>query len=316
MTGPFHRSTLGLLLLVLACPADGQDNILYRQHLIHPVLANPAVSGSEFFSVATLSYRKQWAGIPGSPQSMLFSTSLRIGNFGYYNPRKLLNTSGLRIKERIGLGLALYADENGPLVQRGGLLAYAYHLELNNARLSLGLSGSVMQYLRDESGLHGTYPDDPLLTGVRDSRLDANAGTGIYYYSPTLFGGVAVQHVLPLREEGWDGAGHGTDVLLSGGTLFREMGRPKLELSGSVRWLDGETLEGDLHLRSYIQEYHWVALSIHSYQALSAHVGIKIGVLHLVYTYEANLSNLIRYTAGTHALHLGLNTGIRRTRGF
>ena len=41
-----------------------------------------------------------------------------------------------------------------------------------------------------------------------------------------------------------------------------------------------------------------------------------MNILHLVYTYEANLTNMIRYSLGTHALNLGINLGIRRTAGF
>ena len=84
----------------------------------------------------------------------------------------------------------------------------------------------------------------------------------------------------------------------------------------NARFLDFEQFEADLHIRSYIQEYHWLAVSIRSYKALAIHLGIKISAVHFAYSYEANLSNMVWYNMGTHALHLGINMGLRRTRGF
>ncbi len=81
-------------------------------------------------------------------------------------------------------------------------------------------------------------------------------------------------------------------------------------------YLDYVKLEYDLHVRTYIQQYHWLAVSIRSYKALALHLGIKISIVHLAYTFEANLTNMVHYNMGTHALHLGLNLGMRRTKGF
>jgi hypothetical protein len=89
-----------------------------------------------------------------------------------------------------------------------------------------------------------------------------------------------------------------------------------LEISANVRILDFSGFEADLHIRSYIQEFHWLAVSIRSYKAIAMHLGLKISAVHLVYSYEANLSNMVWYNMGTHALHLGINVGMRRIKGF
>ena len=43
---------------------------MYRYHFLHPGLLNPAVTGSEYFPLANLTYQKQWVGIPQSPHTM------------------------------------------------------------------------------------------------------------------------------------------------------------------------------------------------------------------------------------------------------
>jgi type IX secretion system PorP/SprF family membrane protein len=310
--------TLLLSLQILIIPGKilCQDDVIYRSAFIHPAILNPAITGSEFYTIAGLSYQKQWVGINGSPGSMLASASVRIGNFDFYNPQKLINTTHIRSRERIGLGLSLFSDRNGPALQRGFNLAYAYHLVLKDARLSLGLSGNIEQQMVDESIFTPFDPNDPILSYAKESYMKYNADVGAYYYSATLFGGLAFHHILPFRDPLRSGTTIRPDVILHGGYLFSTLARPKLELRMNARYLNLERLEMDLHIRSYIQQYHWLAVSVRSYKALAMHVGIRISTIHLAYTYEANLTDMVRYNMGSHAIHLGMNMGIRRTKGF
>ena len=293
-----------------------QDNIIYRYHYLHRGLINPAVTGSEFFPLANLTYHKQWAGIAQSPYAMIASASVRIGNFDFYNPTKHINTTNLRTRERIGIGFAIYSDRNGPALERGFQMAYAYHLVTGKGRLSLGLSGNAEQRMVDESTFTPAYPDDPILSMTRESMMLFNANTGIYYYSPALFGGLAIHHLIPLQNRFQPGSSIKPDVILHGGYLFSSLGSPRLEISSNLRYLDFDLLEFDVHLRAYIQSYHWLAVSVRSYKAIAMHIGLKISTIHLAYSYEANLTNMVHYNLGTHALHLGVNLGMRRTKGF
>lgn len=304
------------VVLLFTIQSISQDNVLYRYHYLHQGLLNPAVTGSEFFPVANLTFHKQWAGFPQSPFTLVASTSVRIGNFDFYNPQKLINTTNLRTRERIGIGFALYSDRNGPLIDRGFLVAYAYHLDLGQGRLSLGLSGSGEQKALDESLFHPAYPDDPILSMTRESIMLLNANVGVYYYSSGLFGGFAIHHLIPVEERLQTGTSVKPDYMLHGGYLFSSLGDPRLEISSNIRYLDYKDLEFDLHVRAYIQSYHWVAISVRSYKALAMHLGIKVSQLHMAYTYEANLTNMVHYNLGTHAIHLGMNLGMRRTKGF
>lgn len=114
----------GLLILAVSLLLQGsalhsQHNIIYRNHHLHQVLVNPATAGSEYIPVVALSYRKQWLGMDHSPFQLLASTSLRVGNYDFYNPRMMINRSHFRNRKRIGLGMGIYADQNGPVGTRG-----------------------------------------------------------------------------------------------------------------------------------------------------------------------------------------------------
>ncbi len=304
--------------LVFLCPPrlSCQDNQIYRFHDLHPLLLNPAVTGSEFLPVASLSYRKQWAGFPGSPTTMLASGTFRIGEFDFYNPQKMVNTSNLRSRERIGLGIALHSDINGPAIRRGFNLAYAYHLPLSTGSLSLGIGGSGEQRVLDGTRFRPATPDDPLIDPVRERMMLWNLHLGGYYYSAGLFGGIAAHHLIPLENPVQNEERIRPDLVLHGGYLFRSLGAPRLELSMTARYLDLEKLEYDLRVRTYIQQYHWLAVSVRSYRALALHLGWKIGSVHVAYSFMINLTQMVNYQYGSHTLHLGVNLGMRRIKGL
>lgn len=306
-----------VIMVIIPLPqARSQDNVIYRQHFLHPHTLNPAITGSEFIPTACLTYHKQWVGIEGSPQTMIASAAMRVGNFDFYNPKMLIHKSKLKSRERIGLGFSVYSDRNGPALDRGLNIAYAYHLSLEEARLSMGLSGSARQKIVDESLLRPTNAGDPVLSNVRESFIMYNASAGIYYYSAEFFGGMAVHHLIPLDDPFRSGERIKPDMMLHGGYLFSSLGRPQMEISSTVRFLDTEKLEFDINFRPYIREVHWVALSYRSYNALALHLGIEIGGIYMVYSYEANLSGMVKYNLGSHALHLGLHLGKKSIRGF
>jgi len=293
-----------------------QNNIIYRHNDLHQVFINPATSGSEYFPMAALSYEKQWVGINQSPSNILASTSLRIGNFNFYNPKMFINTSKLKTAERIGMGIGIYSDRNGPVINRGANLAYAYHLVLNDARLSFGLSASAEQTILDETIWAPITPGDPLLGSIREPYYQFNASFGSYIYAPEYFAGFAATHLIPIEDKLNPGEKIKQDLILHGGYLFRSSEEFKFEPSVNFRYLDMEVLEFDIRATAYINHVNWVALTYRSYKALKLSAGMKVRRFYLAYTFEANLSPIAKYNAGTHGIHMGMNMGIRRLEGF
>jgi type IX secretion system PorP/SprF family membrane protein len=315
-----YRNIITLLiifpLILLPGKAASQGNEIYRFNLMHPDLLNPAISGSAFHPQACLTFNKQWIGIPQSPQSMVASTSVRIGNFDFYNPKKLINTSKIKSREHVGLGLTLFGDRNGPVTTREINAAYAYHIPLDRAQLSMGISGSAEQRILDESIFQPTYGGDPLLSGSRESFMSYNASIGAYYYSREFFAGVAFHHIIPLEDKFFPGEKVKPDLILHGGYLFSSFGKPKMEISANLRYLDLDRVEYDIHFRAYIREIHWIALSYKTNSGVALHLGFNISDFYLGYTYETAISSMVRYHMGTHALHLGINLGMRRLTGI
>lgn len=308
---------LTVLVLSFCAPLSAQHNIIYRDHHLHQVLVNPATAGSEYIPVAALSYQKQWLGINPSPFTLLASASLRMkGNLDFYNPRMMVNKSPFRYRERMGLGVGLYSDQNGPVASRGFSLAYAYHIALARSSLSLGLSANVEQSQIDGSTWNPINPDDPLLPAVKDSYYDFNANAGMYLSSRYYFAGLAINHLLPLDNKFENGEKVKQDFILHGGYMFWSGEDLSLEPAINLRYLDYETLEFDIRAKLYIQHKHWISVSYRSYNALRLAAGLLVESFYLAYNYELNLSSMINYSAGTHGVHLGWNLGMRGWKRF
>jgi type IX secretion system PorP/SprF family membrane protein len=311
-----HRHFLLFLLLLGSIPLSAQHNIIYRFHHLHQEMINPATAGSEFIPVAALSYYKQWLGINQSPSTILASTSLRMGNFNFYNPKMMINTSKMKSQERVGMGFGFYADQNGPISSRGLNMAYAYHLNFSHSSMAFGLAGTMEQTLLNGSSWDPITGGDPLLEATRDSYYNFNANAGVYYSGAEYFVGFAVNHILPLENKLEPGENVKQDYVLHGGYLFWSMQNLKFEPSLNIRYLDYETLEYDIRAKVYLQHVHWIALSYRSYKALAFSAGFKINRFYIAYQFEANLSSMISYSAGSHGLAVGINLGMRGLEGF
>jgi len=302
--------------LLAGIDCNAQNNIIYRHHFLNHIFVNPAMSGSEFFPVINLSYNKQWLGINQSPQTMIASTSLRLGNFDFYNPKKFINKTGLKTGERIGMGAGIYFDHNGPLSTSGINLAYSYHVPFEHSRLSFGLSVNGEQSLLDETNWKPVDPNDPIIGNVKERLYSFNANFGSYFYTESYFAGLAVNHLIPLKDKTNPGEIVKQDFMVNAGYLFLKNENIKIEPSIYIRWLDYSDLELDIQGKIYLNHVNWISVIYRSYKALAVMAGFKINQFYLAYSFETNLSPVIKYNAGTHGLNLGMNLGIRRLEGF
>ena len=228
----------------------------------------------------------------------------------------MINTTGIKTKERIGLGFGIYMDQNGPVSSRGLNLAYAYHIKLSSSSLAFGLSGSIEQSVLNGSSWDPITSGDPLLEPIRDSYNEFNANVGIYYSGAQYFAGFAINRLIPFRRKLNPEENVKQVYILHGGYLFRSMEGIKIEPSVHLRFLDYETLEYDIRVKAYLHHIHWIAVTYRSYKALSLSAGMKINRFYLAYQFESNLSSIVRYNAGSHELSFGMNLGMRGIEGF
>jgi type IX secretion system PorP/SprF family membrane protein len=172
------------VLILSACcyKAGAQQIFTTSEYIQNNFLYNPAAAGAGDNPSIGMTYRKQWAGIDGGPQ-----TFIAYGD-KYFADKKT------------GVGISLYSDKTGPTSQTGGQvdLSYSVVLKDSSQRLMFGLGGQVLQYGINKNELSLQNPGDPLLSAP-SSEIKGDAAAGIYYRSSTLDAGFSVEQLIQAK---------------------------------------------------------------------------------------------------------------------
>jgi type IX secretion system PorP/SprF family membrane protein len=295
-----------------------EQSIFYNDYL-DPFITNPACTGAEYYPVAHLSAEKQWVGFTGSPSTFLLSGNYRIGNYDFYDPKGLLNKGPLQLRDRSGIGAAIFQDNNGPLSNTGGLLSYAYHLPVNEgSRLAFGLSVLLVNYSLNGNMLNPDQKDDNYLLTGNINTFKVNFGTGLYYHNSGYFAGVSVNKFLP----GISNVNETTKVLPSyfamGGYKFNKKSKAfNFEPSFELKKLGGASVIVDLHAKLYVRKYNWISVSYSTSQQINFRLGLQLyKMAYFGYNYGLTLTNIAPYNYGTHEISLGINLGLVGVEGI
>ncbi len=167
-------SFLGLTALT----ATAQQTVRFSNYLFNKMIINPAAAGSNDYIEILGSYKKQWVGFNGSPQT------------------SFLSVDGSTFDRRIGLGLQVVNDKTGALNQTGviGNLASRVQLE-ENKWLSIGFSTGWFRNTLNGNQL--TYPDpNEIAIPNATSSIDLiDFKLGVYYKDLQNFGGISMFNI-------------------------------------------------------------------------------------------------------------------------
>jgi type IX secretion system PorP/SprF family membrane protein len=169
------RKSILLALLVLFGFSNKCYSQLYpvsAQYYTNEYLGNPALAGLDPYLKASLSFRKQWSAIPGSP-----ITQELTADYGF---------------KRVGLGLNIHNSKEGLYTSTRAVGTYAYHLPLNQASafsddlqaLHFGFSIGVGMHRILDEGIIGDQSD---ISVIRENaqKPSIEGNIGIAYTSNT-----------------------------------------------------------------------------------------------------------------------------------
>jgi type IX secretion system PorP/SprF family membrane protein len=310
----FYKFTFWLPLLILSATfiSKGQEASVFSNYYLSPFIVNPAFTGSSYYPQAVLSTRKQWVGISDSPGTILLSGNYRIGTYDFYDPKGFVNKGPLKLKDRLGLGVALYRDKNGPAENTGGVLSYAYHSQINSKdELSFGLSVIGTYYAFNSSVLDPDQPDDPYLLNGNDNKFRLNFNLGALYHSSTYFIGISAIKILPDHYNVNDLPAMHPSYFLMGGYKHKINSFFAIEPSLTIKKLGSDGLSVDVFSKLYIKQLNWIAFSYSTTGKINFLFGAHLlKMVYAGYSYEYSLSKISKYTYGTHEIYLGINLGL------
>jgi type IX secretion system PorP/SprF family membrane protein len=310
-----------LFFVIIEQTSFGQQLPLYSQYLYNKFLINPAVAGSDGYTSVNLTARKQWIGLPGSPQTFSLSVQTRfLKHHAYVKPAKN-NKTVFRPQNdaKVGLGASVFSNQSGLIERTGFQFAYAYHIWLQRmTQLSLGLSFTGTYFKINEKMLTLEDQNDPLLNdNLRRGIFIPDATFGLYLLNHQYNMGFSINQI-------FGGSAKIGNPAYSSYKLYRHyyvFGNYSFEYGKSIELRPDLLImmsEAQNPVVSPLVEFgmsfiynqsFWTGLSYRTSGAVIANVGVKVKNMFMGYSLDFTFGEIQRITYGTHELNIAWKFG-------
>jgi type IX secretion system PorP/SprF family membrane protein len=268
-----------------------QQDPQFTQNMFNRLPVNPGFAGTSDAICANLLGRSQWMGFEGAPRTFVL---------GVDAPIRSINS---------GIGLTIMSDQIGFEDNVHAKVAYSYHLPIGAGKLGIGLDLGMMNKSLGQ-GLNPLQQGDPSVPLTGTSATVFDAGFGLYYASPTIFGGISATH-LPQSTFTLESNAISAKVQ-SVRHLYMMAGynydiNPQLQLRPFlfVKNSPGST-QIDLNAQIVYDNKYWGGLTYRLQDAFALMVGMFIMKdLRFGLSYDVTTSRLSNYSNGSVELFLG-----------
>lgn len=282
---------ISIYLSVFAQTVMAQQDPLYSQYMLNPLLINPSYAGLTNNLNGMAGYRTQWTGLAGQPQTMNASVHTAL------------------LDNKIGVGILFSNDKIGNLSNGETNASVAYRLKFNNNRVfSFGMQAGIQNYRTDRSSLTIFDPDDNSFgNGERGSRL--NIGAGLIVKSERLFIGLSVPRLLPstFRQGGQKFELYNQHYYLMGAYIHYLSERIWLKPSVLLRAVKDAPVSADIAMNINFNTIHTAGLFTRSFNTY----GILLNTLldkkyRFGYVFELPTNKSVGANFVTHEVSLGI----------
>lgn len=278
---------------LLSLASMAQQDPLYSQYIINPLIINPAYSGITTDLNAAVMYRKQWAGFEGSPVTMNANAHMALSN------------------NRMGAGVIILQDQIGTDKTTEVTLTYGYHLPLNKEiTLSFGLQGGVINYKSDYSDVKFNPAD---IKFTNQSEWKPNLGTGLIMRSEKFMVGFSVPKLLKATStiDQYSTSLYNQHVYALGAYVFQLSYRIKLKPWILARMVKGAPASFDYGATMKIDDSYSLGLFTRNFETYGALAQINLGDhLRFAYVFELPTKKSVGTQYTTHELTLGVRLSV------
>jgi type IX secretion system PorP/SprF family membrane protein len=325
---------IAALVLFVNC-AEAQQKPYYTQYILNNYILNPALSGIENYVDVKLSYRKQWADIPGSPQTSYFSIQGPLNKSDYkvtptsFVPQGENARGNTYLEDNVaaaphhGLGMIIMNDKTGYINRFSMYASYAYHMSMSvKTNLALGFMAGFTNVNLDRSKINwGDLNPRDQAVGYSNGELKKfvpELGAGLWLYSPDYFVGASVLNIVPgkakFAKAGNYGTSYSPNIFLSGGYRFPLNDDLHVLPSVALQWINPLPLQIHANVKLQYEDKLWFGASYRYSDLLggfAAMAGINIfNAFNVGYSYDfATTSRLSAYTGNTHEIIIGFLLG-------
>lgn len=328
------KTTVVICLIVmtgLLVKTNAQQRPHYTQYILNNYIINPALTGIENYTDVKLSYRNQWVGFPGAPQTIYASVHAPIGKGDYRtsatsfqvpgdNPRgKSYWEEYTAAEPHHGVGGSIVNFKTGYINRVYATASYAYHLGLTpKLNLSAGFSGGISVVNIDASKIELANPVDPAIGGLSQElrKVKPELNAGLWLYSDRFFAGLAAQQIIPQRVTLVTNDFYKSTLVphFFATTGYRFLVSDDVNVIPSVmlRYIPSMPMFVDVNVKAQYQDRFWIGGNYRIKEGFAAMAGVNISnTFNISYAYDVNNSKyLLQYMQrGTHEIVLGFLLG-------
>ena len=280
-----------------------QQDPLYSQYAVQPYLINPAYIGDDSLITVFTMYRNQWSGVPGTPQSQMLTIDGELNNKRGY------------------LGAYIWNDQSNIIRKTGGLLTYAYNVELAEGQyLKAGLSVGVMQVGVDFSKVIAEDNTESTLLQNSVSKASPDANFGLRYINKKFEFGLSSNHLMNSKVDFSEETNFKAASYQSIKNFFIHTAyawdanddflvKPTLMLRSN----QGSPFKVDLHVNTTWKDLVWIGLGYRQSYGVTINAGGNLtDYIALGYDYDIATTGIGKFAGGTHEFFLRFRLGGKR----
>lgn len=276
-----------------------QEQAVYSQYQVFPVLINPGYSGFDNHHLFLLNARSSWTGFPGAPQTYTFLYTGPVG-------------------DKLGIGGGLFSEKIGDMNVTRIQGNYSFRFQLQRANFGLGLTTEFLRRKVSSSLLTNplVQPTDEVVEGWTDGQRVFTSSFGAYMlYDERVFAQIVFPSAIrarldeiPVDQEPESGAGIRYYIVQLGAILDIPSQNFKLVPSLTVRNLRDVPFQVDLNLQGRFLEDKLIAgltYRPNTGGSLAFMLGTRYKQFNLFYTYDVSFGPFQPYNGGSHEFSVG-----------
>ena len=293
---PFMRFLLFVILLSgISEGLKAQQDPQFTHNMFNHAFVNPGSYGLSDGITVTGIFREQWLGFKDDEGNKVA-------------PETFLLTADAPVKFlRGGIGVGIAQDREAFTKNMLVKLGYAYHLNIGNAKLGIGLNANFNNKSIDKDKLNPIDESDPVLMGLSaDGVMISDLSAGVFLQKPRYYLSIASTQILETekspgtadgvafyknRRHYYFTAGHDITLPAFQGYVFT----PSVFLKS-----DGNMLQADINIMAKYNNKVWGGLTYRINDAVALMVGVAYKDIEIGYSYDIPTSKVA--ATGSHEI--------------
>ncbi len=270
-----------MLGVMFAVPLMAQHSSLTSNYLFNLFAVNPAYAGQRGALDATAFYRKQWAGLTGSPE--------RYGAMGHMEIKPKNLSVGLQVESE---KIALFTDTKVNV-------AFSYKVKFNALNsLSFGLSPGFRRIVADPNKLITTQSADATFSDYAQIKNSFTTGAGLFFSNQKFYAGFSTPDLMQMNTKDKQ-----TEYNVIAGYVFKVSENLSIKPSTLVRGIKNSPLQFDASVTAYMNQMFGLGCSYRNRESLVIFTELLIKKQFKIgYAYDYNVSKLKKVNAGSHEI--------------